>query len=248
MSEHGTTITYSGVISEQCSGENTDALFLGDIPYPLAKEIADDIYIHGKFLSVRYFISDEPKTLDQLETDLLNHLEGEGEATYRDCYSDLTGYLWTDEDLNVGGHDLMKELRSHVGRFVLLEITYHEEAGVVILHDIIYENGRHVVGNYLGAQLNYADTLASGHDRRAIVVISFGDRHYADRESLIATGTIPGYQRSLTLAHAVLGEFIMKSAGQPAVLLDPRDVAAVRAMMRTAERFFADMSWREENE
>lgn len=118
----------------------------------------------------------------------------------------------------------------------------------MILHDIIYENGRHGVGNYLGAFLNYADTLASGHDRRAIVVISFRDRHYADRESLTVTGTIPGYQRSLTLAYAVLGEFIMAGGNQPAVLLDPRDVAAVRAMMRTAERFFADMSWREENE
>ena len=75
----------------------------------------------------------------------------------------------------------------------------------MILHDIIYENGAGV-GNYLGVQLNYAEYFDHDH---AIVVIDFRDRHYADREGMFPTGTIPGYQRSLTLAHAVLGEFIM---------------------------------------
>src|SRR5437868_3327415 len=42
-------------------------------------------------------------------------------------YSEITGYLWTDENLMVGGHDLLDELRSHKGSFVHLEIAYSKD-------------------------------------------------------------------------------------------------------------------------
>ncbi|MNJ80064.1 hypothetical protein D3C77_783070 [compost metagenome] len=40
-------------------------------------------------------------------------------------YSELTGYLWTDEYLKVGGHDIIEELRSYVGKWLILEIEVH---------------------------------------------------------------------------------------------------------------------------
>jgi hypothetical protein len=52
---------------------------------------------------------------------------GEGDATFGARYSEDTGYLWTDEELNVGGHDLLGELESHEGRYCLLEIRYSHE-------------------------------------------------------------------------------------------------------------------------
>jgi hypothetical protein len=33
--------------------------------------------------------------------------------------------LWTDEDLNVGGHDLLEEIRSYLGKFIYLEVDVH---------------------------------------------------------------------------------------------------------------------------
>ena len=46
------------------------------------------------------------------------------EADFNPRYSEITGYLWTDEELNVGGHDLMAELKSNVGKWLILEIVY----------------------------------------------------------------------------------------------------------------------------
>jgi hypothetical protein len=45
-------------------------------------------------------------------------------ATYRGVLSEYTGYLWTDEDLMVGGHDLLAELKSHLGKFCHLYVHY----------------------------------------------------------------------------------------------------------------------------
>jgi hypothetical protein len=89
--DQGTVKVYTGMITEHRCGENDEALFISDERDPLAEVVEDDIAAHGKFLSVRYFISDERKTLDQLETGLLDHLEGVGDADYGDRYSEMTG-------------------------------------------------------------------------------------------------------------------------------------------------------------
>jgi hypothetical protein len=49
---------------------------------------------------------------------------GLGEADVGHRYSEITGYLWTDEEIMVGGHDLIEELHDHLGKFCHLEITY----------------------------------------------------------------------------------------------------------------------------
>lgn len=121
-------IEYNGLINYQVRGENDDAVYVGDTL--LAEAIADDIDEHGRYLSVRYFITVEEKTWDEAVEDLIRHVAGVGEARYEDRYSDITGYLWTEEDLVVGGHDLMDEITDHIGKYLLLEIVYsHTEVG-----------------------------------------------------------------------------------------------------------------------
>jgi hypothetical protein len=77
-----------------------------------------------KEASVRYFISDVPATKDELESDLVRVVCGACKSRYGMHYSEITGYLWTDEDFNVGGHDLIAELRSNLGKFLYMEVEY----------------------------------------------------------------------------------------------------------------------------
>jgi hypothetical protein len=131
----GTTIRYRGVLALHDHGEAYDVLFLdGDLddryPYePLAETISDDLDQHGRHASVRYWTADMQMGDDALiEASVRAVLGGEIDAEYAARYSDVTGYLWTDEDIMVGGHDLLEELKSQAGRYLLLEINYSKTA------------------------------------------------------------------------------------------------------------------------
>jgi hypothetical protein len=122
-----TAIRYRGVIRLGQHGEGDDILFLGDEDDPLAELVSDNIREHGSFLSVRYWTADQAAADPVIEEAAIREMLGEGDATFGARYSEDTGYLWTDEELNVGGHDLLGELESHEGRYCLLEIRYSHE-------------------------------------------------------------------------------------------------------------------------
>jgi hypothetical protein len=133
-------VTYEGWITEGECGENSNALALERRPpdpnlrpwqihlraRPLAEQVELDIDAYGNYLTVRYFITDAEKTIDELEENLIKQIVGAGEADYHARYSEITGYLWTDEELKVGGHDLLLELGAHIGQFCYLEIRFDE--------------------------------------------------------------------------------------------------------------------------
>lgn len=129
---HGQLRAYRGVIEQRDHGEAMDILFLaGDDPDcddPLAERVADDIESLGSRLTVRYWIASEPLSDDAMRAESLRELLGAGDAQYGAHYSEYTGYLWTDEELTVGGHDLLEELSDHAGRYCLLEIEYAQDA------------------------------------------------------------------------------------------------------------------------
>ena len=86
--------------------------------------------ITGKVVTVRYFISDKEDTLENIQEQFIRSLFGELEAEHRPRYSEITGYLWTDEELNVGGHDLLSELEVESygeGKYLYLIVDIHEE-------------------------------------------------------------------------------------------------------------------------
>jgi hypothetical protein len=113
--------TYAGLITESDCGDNYQALWVGDSV--IAKELDEDI--NGKMVSVRYWISDTEKSKQELQEDLIKRISGAIDADYGDRYSDLTGYLWTDEELKIGGHDILNELRNNVGKFLYMIIDIH---------------------------------------------------------------------------------------------------------------------------
>lgn len=80
---------------------------------------------NGKTLSVRYWVSDTPLTIDEaIEAAAMTTL-GYAETKHHVHYSDITGYLWTDEEFKVGGHDMMDEIESYIGKYLILEVTVH---------------------------------------------------------------------------------------------------------------------------
>ena len=114
-------------------GEADDILFLdGDLDdrypgEPLAETIKDDLDRLGRYASVRYWTADAPKADDAVMESAVRSLLGEADADYGAHYWEITGYLWTDEDINVGGHDLLEELKAQAGRYLLLEISYSQQ-------------------------------------------------------------------------------------------------------------------------
>ena len=120
------TKVYRGKIEYRPCEEKSDVLFLSRLKEPLAYIIRQDMGSLGDYLSVQYYISDKELDEDQLQINFLNQLEGIGDADYNVHYSELTGYLWTDENLHVGGHNLLEELKSYRGKFLYLKITYYD--------------------------------------------------------------------------------------------------------------------------
>jgi hypothetical protein len=122
------TRIYRGYIAEHDQADATDVLYLTGVNDPLADAVEDDIDSFGRYLTVRYFITDVERSAEELDEALAKQVIGYGKAEFHHRYSEITGYLWTDEELKVGGHDLLDELRSHKGKFVHLEIVFSKEA------------------------------------------------------------------------------------------------------------------------
>ncbi len=125
-----------GYIKEMTWGDNTFALMVIDLKQvanskprleirPLVALVQDLNYGRDyPYLRARYFISNTPKTFQEAEFNQISALVGDYEADYTANYSDLTGYLWTDETLQIGGHNLIEELRGHAGKYLCLELTF----------------------------------------------------------------------------------------------------------------------------
>lgn len=109
---------YSGLLSLHYNGDD-DILFLSSVRQPLIDEL---YFMANKKCTVRYWITDKQTTKEEAQEEFVKTLFGMAQQAYGAHYSEMTGYLWTDEKLNVGGHDLADELRSNVGKWLHIEI------------------------------------------------------------------------------------------------------------------------------
>lgn len=108
--------------------EEADVVFLGETN--LARCVLNDIDQHGSYLSTSYYVSDVPLSEEQLQIEFLKCLDGDATAQYAVMYSEITGYLGTEQDLTIGGHDLLAELRSYEGKYVWLKIGYNRNTAM----------------------------------------------------------------------------------------------------------------------
>jgi len=129
---------YKGLLMHEEYGDCTAALWLKGTDDPLLRIIQDDIDEHGKYLSIRLFFIDGDNAISIIDTEdwdyvaeeYYKHLIGVGNAEFTPIYSDYTGYLWTDEDFHVGGHDVADILESHVGMYLFMQIEFNKEPKV----------------------------------------------------------------------------------------------------------------------
>jgi len=120
---------YRGFLRVDSHGDSDDILFLDEkrgeeSERILAEALKDDMGEHGHHLTVRYFTADEEMSIDGLTETFVKIVSGIPDIEYSVKYSEITGYLWTDEDIKVGGHDLLEELKSEKGRFCHLEVEF----------------------------------------------------------------------------------------------------------------------------
>jgi hypothetical protein len=85
-------------------------------------------YVPGTEPCITYFTSNAPLTAEQLQEEHMKTLLGDVRSQYDVTSSDLSGYLWTTEYLKVGGHDLLQELESFIGKYLHMEVTYYKES------------------------------------------------------------------------------------------------------------------------
>jgi len=111
--------TYEGLLYLHSHGEACDILFLSSCSEPLAEELE---WISGKNVTIRYWITEQKCTKEEAQEDFVRQIMGSADCLFGARYSEITGYLWTDEDLNVGGHDVIAELKSFIGQWLILEI------------------------------------------------------------------------------------------------------------------------------
>ena len=123
----GGKITFKGLIVENDNYGPGSGVYVVDVEKGrMGAAFADTFPDHCK-ASVRYAIASSPnwpETLDEVAADEISKLDGHTKADYYDRYSDLTGYLWTEENAIVGGHDLVHLLKFNVGKYLWMEVEY----------------------------------------------------------------------------------------------------------------------------
>jgi hypothetical protein len=93
--------------------------------FPLTKEMAERIGWGNYKATLRFTTSPSPIDPAEIEENLIKSYYGLIEAEYYHQYSEVTGYLWTDETFKIGGHDICEILESYEGQYIHLEIIIH---------------------------------------------------------------------------------------------------------------------------
>jgi hypothetical protein len=119
------TFVICGLLSLHSYGEADDILFVSSERGPLAEVLHERIA--RKRVSARYWITEKLCTLDEAQEDFVRRLFGGADTRFGSHYSEITGYLWTDEKVKIGGHDLIEELRNNVGKWLILEVVIHRD-------------------------------------------------------------------------------------------------------------------------
>lgn len=119
---------YRGWLEEKEDRNGMDILRIkGSKTFALASEIDMGIFKYGQYLTVRYKISDlswlesshKEASKDKAMEEWVGPILGVGEAEH---YARDFGF-W-DEKIEVGGLDLLEELRRYTGKYMQLEIEY----------------------------------------------------------------------------------------------------------------------------
>jgi hypothetical protein len=120
------TIVIQGWVAIRTYGDegDTEVIYVSDDDSePLAERLS---HLSRQRISVRYWTSNQEAPIDVVKTEAIKTLMGYADIDFGARYSEITGYLWTDNDLNVGGRDLLRELESASGKWLVLEVDVED--------------------------------------------------------------------------------------------------------------------------
>ncbi|WP_414470263.1 hypothetical protein [Methanobacterium sp. ACI-7] len=106
-------------------GDSNNDLFLDNYENPLNKIIEEDSKKHGNYLMIKYWISDEKLSeneLDEKFMDTYYNIEKKDNT----FYFEISEFLWKNEGKGCK-HDLINELNSYIGKYCRLDINYSKE-------------------------------------------------------------------------------------------------------------------------
>lgn len=121
ISPNRDTIVVSGKIRRAENGENYDCLYIGRSPITVMVNNTFTKYKQQVYCC--WIISNSFLTPEAALTAAINTANAELDSRYLDRYSDITGYLWTDQNFKVGGHDMEALLRQHIKQYAFLVIS-----------------------------------------------------------------------------------------------------------------------------
>lgn len=108
-----------GKIRVQDFGDPGDGVYVDETI--LSKQLE---FLYDKEVCISFYISEEPKEIEDLKENLILSTCGSLYADYSDFYSDFTGYCFTNDDLMVGNHDLIKDISLNDGKYIYLICKY----------------------------------------------------------------------------------------------------------------------------
>ena len=94
--------------------------------FPFTQEMADRCQWKDRYASIYMLTGNTPIDIDNVEETKIMSMMGWVDSEYCHAYSDLTGYLWTDEEFKCGGHDIPAILKSHLGEYIHMEIELYK--------------------------------------------------------------------------------------------------------------------------
>lgn len=80
-----------------------------------------------KEVYIRYYITDEFIPTEKIEENFIKKISGIVDATIYPVYSDITGYLWTEEKIEINGHDLFEEINNYEGKYLDMVIEVKDK-------------------------------------------------------------------------------------------------------------------------
>ncbi len=116
---------YRGMLTLNSHGEGDGLLFIGsDV---VADTLQDDLQDYGNYVTVSFYTTEKDTPIEVIQEEYMMTLMGLSDADFDHRYSDITGYLWTDESWEVGGHNLIELLSLSTGRFCHLDVEFSRE-------------------------------------------------------------------------------------------------------------------------
>lgn len=116
------TLEFNGKI---VLGSEWDSLYIGD--ENISSEVQD--WCNGDIVKLKYYISDKPiEEYKVVENFLKTFYEGVCDADGTYMYgSSWTGCYGKNDELSVGGHDIIAELSEHKGKYCYLVVEMKDD-------------------------------------------------------------------------------------------------------------------------